>query len=214
MGGGFCERHGPFDPPHRTCPFCARESDQRRTFGPPQRTVPASGSQPRPEPPATPPQEKTGEDEFVRQTVEPDRETNVTEMVPRPEIESDGGVKLAGEMERPPLGWLVIKDPLEKRGRTIPIQPNQTIGREGDIRWDDPRLSRLHARLTLELPRDWFDETSQNADDLKPVFYLWPFAPTNPVYINGQEVRGATALHENDEIRLGDTLLVFKLLMD
>ncbi len=20
-GGGFCERHGPFDPPHRTCPF-------------------------------------------------------------------------------------------------------------------------------------------------------------------------------------------------
>jgi pSer/pThr/pTyr-binding forkhead associated (FHA) protein len=46
------------------------------------------------------------------------------------------------------------------------------------------------------------------------VFHLWPFGPTNPVYINGRQVRGATPLVENDEIRLGDTLFVFKVLAD
>lgn len=25
MSGGFCERHGPFDPPHEVCPYCAME---------------------------------------------------------------------------------------------------------------------------------------------------------------------------------------------
>jgi len=105
-----------------------------------------------------------------------------------------------------PLGWLIVKAPLEKRGTILPVQANQIIGREGDLRWDDPRLSRHHARLTLEPPAD--------APDEAPVFHLWPFGTTNPVYINGQEIRGATPLRENDEIRLGDTLFVFKMLLD
>ena len=94
----------------------------------------------------------------------------------------------------------------ERRGEIVRIKPNQSIGREADIRWDDPRLSRQHARLTLEPPED--------DPDADPVFFLWPYAPTNPVYINGREIRGATPLHENDEIRLGDTLFGFKVLMD
>ena len=59
QGGGFCERHGPFDAPHRTCPFCALEADQRRAYGPPSVTVPSQAASPDvkrdiPEPPPAP----------------------------------------------------------------------------------------------------------------------------------------------------------------
>jgi hypothetical protein len=105
-----------------------------------------------------------------------------------------------------PLGWLVVKEPVERRGQVLPVRANQVIGRSGDVQWDDPRLSRQHARLTFEAPEETPDDP--------PVFHLWPFGPANPVYINGREIRGATPLHENDEIRLGGTLFVFKVLVD
>ncbi len=182
QGGGFCERHGPFDPPHRTCPYCALEDDQRRLYGPP------------PEAPA--------EDEvFEREVIEPDEPLGLTEVAPVDVIEDE-----ALPDEGHPLGWLVVKQPAEKRGTILSIGPNQSIGREADIRWDDPGLSRQHARLTLEPP--------EGAPEAQPVFHLWPFAPTNPVYINEREIRGATPLRENDEIRLGNTLFVFKTLTD
>ena len=62
MSGGFCERHGPFDPPHETCPYCAMESG---VSGPAPRGVktspsPRGGVQPFPggasSPPPPPPQ--------------------------------------------------------------------------------------------------------------------------------------------------------------
>lgn len=209
-GGGFCERHGPFDPPYTECPYCALEVKQRRAYGPPPSTVPHGGAD-RPAAPA--------DEEFVRETVEPDAEPeldaepavdpSLTELVPRVPAEPEPPAEPVPEVvEGPPapVGWLVVKEPPERRGEIIRIKPNQSIGREADIRWDDPRLSRQHARLTLEPPED--------DPDADPVFFLWPYAPTNPVYINGHEIRGATPLHENDEIRLGDTLFVFKVLMD
>jgi pSer/pThr/pTyr-binding forkhead associated (FHA) protein len=104
------------------------------------------------------------------------------------------------------LGWLVVKEPVERRGAILPIRANQIIGRSGDVQWDDPRMSRQHARLTYEPAPD--------QPDAPPVFHLWPFGPANPVYINDQEIRGATPLRENDVIRLGSTLFVFKLLVD
>jgi hypothetical protein len=36
----------------------------------------------------------------------------------------------------------------------VRVQANQIIGRNGDLQWDDPRLSRQHARLTLEPSED------------------------------------------------------------
>jgi hypothetical protein len=38
-----------------------------------------------------------------------------------------------------------VREPRERRGALLPIKPNQTIGRDADVRWDDPRLSRVHA---------------------------------------------------------------------
>jgi hypothetical protein len=191
MGGGFCEKHGPFDPPHQTCPFCAREDQQRRAYGPPD-------AAPAPEV-AVEVEAEVDATGFRRQTVEPAQQADATEVVPRPENGAD-------QSERVPLGWLIVKEPDEHRGAVLAVRPNQTIGRRGDVQWDDPRISRQHARLTFEVPED--------APDDPPMFHLWPFGPANPVFINGREIRGATPLHENDEVRLGQTLFVFKALLD
>jgi hypothetical protein len=194
QGGGFCEIHGPYDPPHLVCPYCAMQDEQRKLYGPP-------GGTPL-RPPAERPPDSATETDFVRQTVEPEVVPNLTELVSRPPSDLD-----EAENALPPiLGWLIVKEPAERRGEIIPIRANQIIGREGDIRWEDPKLSRHHARLTLEPPGDMPEEG--------PLFHVWPFGPTNPVVINGREIRGATPLRENDEIRLGDTLLVLKLLAD
>jgi hypothetical protein len=201
-GGGFCDKHGPFDPPHRTCPYCAIERERQRAYSPP--AEPDSAPAARNAPP-------TG---FVRQTVEPpppdvkpEPRPGVTEIVPRRSLDPEP----PAEDEAPPappdlLGWLIVKEPAAQRGVALTVRANQIIGREGDVRWDDPRLSRQHARLTVEPSAEFPDDP--------PVFHLWPFGTTNPVFVNGQEIRGATPLHENDQVRLGDTLFVFKVLTD
>jgi hypothetical protein len=252
-GGGFCERHGPFDPPHTTCPYCAWESDERNAFGPPENTAPSSSvagpeqagvhdpADITAEPDATNPQghEARGDvpedaapdedvaddaaddaqvdDEFVLSTYEPEphspadakrASSNVTEVAPRGEMLPEHWEE-EDDTERAPLAWLVVKLPVRRRGAVLPIRPNQSIGREGDIQWDDPRLSRQHAKFTLESPH------AADPDVYAlPVFHIWPFGPTNPVFVNGTPIRGATPLHENDEITLGNTLFVFKVLLD
>ncbi len=219
QGGGFCALHGPFDPPYQECPYCVMDREQRRTFGPPfEAAVPAAG----PANPAAAAVEAVPESGgFVRQTVEPEVPQNAPQNAPQSAPQSAAGGNLTEMLPRripveepeangvdhtPLLAWLVVKKPAEQRGVVLPVRANQIIGREGEVRWDDPRLSRQHARLTVE-PR-------ADAPDGPPVFHLWPFGTTNPVYINGQEIRGATPLVENDEIRLGDTLFVFKVLID
>lgn len=188
QGGGFCERHGPFDPPHRVCPYCVIEDEQRRLYGPPPEI-------------AAPPAALVASKSLLQDAPAPEDEDSYTALAPQDEPEAD-------ESDAPatPLGWLVVKRPAGQRGTILTLAPNQSIGREGDIRWEDPGLSRQHARLTLEPP--------EGAPDAPPAYHLWPFAPTNPVFINGREIRGATPLRENDEIRLGNTLFVFKSLID
>ncbi len=197
-GGGFCARHGPFDPPNQTCPYCALEEAQRRAYGPPAGTA---------QPPLPAEGERT---HVIPRPPSPEEAPAPTEAIPREEAAAVGATpaEAAPLPEAPltPLGWLVVKWPLARRGEIVPVRANQIIGREGDVRWDDPRLSRQHARVTLEPPHDDPQST--------PVFHLWPFGTTNPVFINGQEIRGATPLRENDEIQLGETWFVFKLLPD
>lgn len=206
QGGGFCDKHGPYDPPYRACPYCTREQEQRRAYGPPG-VEPAQNDDRLPAPDQWAVVEEP-DVEFVRATIEPviepepvSAQPEQTEMAPRSQDEPAAD---AGPIA--PLGWLVVKHPADQRGTILPVRANQIVGREGDVQWDDPRLSRQHARFTLEPPA--------GAPDDPPVFHLWPFGTTNPVFINGQEIRGATPLAENDEIHLGDTLFVFKMLLD
>jgi hypothetical protein len=218
-GGGFCDIHGPYDPPHRSCPFCALEGDERQVFGPPQATRPSTPSEP--VSPAPPMPELTevrpldAADELL--APDDDQAPDAPDAVDAPGV--IGAPSVIGAEAAPaddevpgddepslPLGWLVVKEPVERRGVILPVHHNEIIGRQGDVQWYDPRLSRQHARVTVE--------PAEDDPDGPPVFHLWPFAPTNPVFINGVTVRGATPLHENDEIRLGDTLFVFKVLTD
>lgn len=221
-GGGFCDKHGPFDPPHTSCPFCAIEREERQAFGPPEATRPAAAQTINDIEAAAPPDapdagvpaeadadaDNAGDDrDFVRQTVEPESDGSVTEVAPRPDVPPEA-LEHGPDADDPggPVGWLVVKEPVEQRGTALTVRANQIIGRAGDVRWPDPRLSRQHARLTFEPPEDDPDSAA--------VFHLWPFGPTNPVYVNGAAIRGATPVHENDEITLGNTLFVFKVLLD
>ncbi len=212
-GGGFCPKHGPFDPPHTSCPFCAREDPQRRAFGPPPLPSYRPRTRPRPEKQDGAPDDRKQEappDEFHRETVEPEG-PQVTEVAP---AQAPDGTALEApplaEGQRLPLGWLIVKEPPDRRGEVLAVKHGQIIGREGDLRWIDPKLSRQHARFTIEP----VGETSGARLSGTLAFHLWPFAPTNPVIINGKTVRAATPLNENDEILLGDTLFVFKTITD
>ncbi|MBN1678655.1 MAG: FHA domain-containing protein [Anaerolineae bacterium] len=252
-GGGFCELHGPYDPPHTTCPYCKLAEQQRHAYGPPPGSVDdpvmvaapaeaadsaaddafnggldggdemansnlddlqeaAQGTPPRPVNAVVtiPPDDSLNvglDDDFIIETVEPDAGPDAGLTAIAPLSIPDEQIRAGDDSQPlPPLGWLVVKYPLKRRGTILPVRANQSIGREGDIRWDDSHLSRQHVRLTVEPPQD--------DPDSPPLFHLWPFGPTNPVFINGEEVRGATPLVENDEIRLGNTLFVFKVLTD
>jgi hypothetical protein len=95
-----------------------------------------------------------------------------------------------------PLAWLIIADG-PRRGHMLKIVPGQTIGRKGaDIVWDDPKISRLHARITLE----------------DGAFYVWDFGTPNGTYVNGERIRSATPIQENDTLKMGETTFVLKTL--
>jgi len=57
-------------------------------------------------------------------------------------------------------------------------------------------VSNPHAKITLE------DET----------YVLWDFGSKNGTTVNDERIRAATELKENDVIKIGDTVMVLKVL--
>jgi hypothetical protein len=102
------------------------------------------------------------------------------------------------------LAWLVVVYPIEKRGMMIELGPNTIIGRgrEADIRWEDERLSRRHARFWLGL--------DQQAN--KPAYFITPLEARKAVEVNQVAITSSLRLYENDQVLLGDTLFVVKIL--
>ncbi|PJF22369.1 MAG: hypothetical protein CUN56_06320 [Phototrophicales bacterium] len=96
------------------------------------------------------------------------------------------------------LCWLVIREPRNKRGTILAIKPDQIIGRgrEAHIRLEDPRMSRVHARFTLE----------------EAGFVIWDAGARNGIYLNGEKLSHSAVLHENDQLQMGETIFVVKLL--
>ncbi|HET6430240.1 MAG TPA: ATP-binding protein [Phycisphaerae bacterium] len=87
----------------------------------------------------------------------------------------------------------VIQGP--DKGRTIPLRDSEAlIGREGDtLRLSDSTVSRRHARLSREKGR-WFIEDLGSA---------------NGTFLNSARITRPARLHVGDQIRCGQTLLVF-----
>lgn len=113
-----------------------------------------------------------------------------------------------GEASRLPLMWLFVSQPTASRGAILAVSPDAVLGRgkTAHIQWHDPRISREHARFTLEPDTD--------APAPHPLhFYIWPLKAKHGVIVNGEVIRGAKRLKENDEIKLGDTVFVVKILL-
>lgn len=105
-----------------------------------------------------------------------------------------------------PLAYLFIKEPRPRFGRYFVVRDNATIGRapHHQLRLDDPRVSDPHGRLRLE----------KDPDTGNPAFVLYDFGSINHTYVNGERVMGMVVLRENDHIKIGGYLFVFKALMD
>ena len=65
-----------------------------------------------------------------------------------------------------------------------------------DLPIDDPKVSNPHAKFTVE-------------DDQ---FVIWDFGSKNGTFVNGERIRAATPLEENDTIKMGDMIFVLKTL--
>jgi hypothetical protein len=185
VGGGFCDIHGPYDPPHTSCPYCAQGSSRPEPPPALDDELPTEFPQQRRGAAAAPLGGEYGEDEEMTQW--PARRT--------PDFDDDF-TEIDAPADTGPIAWLVIAEG-PRRGHVIKIQPGASIGRKGaDIVWNDPKISRMHARITLE------DED----------FHIWDFGTANGTYVNGERIRAATLVRENDAIKMGDTTFVLKVL--
>lgn len=115
--------------------------------------------------------------------------------------------RLAPEDTKPPQGErrpALVSLRGELLAVSIPLERDQvTLGRalEADVRVNDPRASRLHARVTTE--RDPLNgEVRCRLKDL---------SSTNGTLVNGQLIN-EVALNEGDKIEIGDHLFRFDLL--
>jgi hypothetical protein len=99
--------------------------------------------------------------------------------------------------------WLIVSNPEEHRGTVLPIAENTLIGRHGDIPWQDPRMSREHARFTI---------LSDPNNPEREIFAVEPIKDRNGTVVNGHKISAATPLRENDVIIMGDTRFVVKVL--
>jgi len=87
----------------------------------------------------------------------------------------------------------------------IPLDRNEiTLGRalEADIRINDPRASRLHARISVV-----------HEADAPPTYRIADLGSTNGTLLNGRPVTEAV-LQDGDKVTIGEHLLRFELLDD
>lgn len=200
-GEGFCDRHGPYDASLAQCPYCARER------GLPQAPPPLDdeletdpwGGRERPVGGGTRSYEVDDEEvtEWPRQRRESwEDDEELTEWPSRRQGDWDDDETVVERAETGLLGFLIIKEGM-RRGQVHRIRHGTTIGRrEAKIILRDPKVSRSHAKFTVE-------------DDQ---FHIWDFGSENGTFVNGKQIREATSLQENDTIKVGDTAFVLKTL--
>jgi hypothetical protein len=100
------------------------------------------------------------------------------------------------EVTTPVLGLLWAREGM-RRGKYYPIKNGTVIGRkEGDLILDDPKVSGTHAKFRIENDQ----------------FVIWDMASANGTMVNGERIREATILEENDQIKIGESVFVIKLL--
>jgi predicted component of type VI protein secretion system len=101
-------------------------------------------------------------------------------------------------IEAPLADLVVVSSPGLCPGQSFPLRPcKQRLGRGGaDICLPDQTISREHAVI-------WYDDG---------VFYLQDDVSFGGTYLNGQRIVAPSRLVDGDELRLGETLFVFRIL--
>ena len=195
---GFCPTHGPYDARYGACPFCQRSgagagggSDDTRVYSGSGRV---SGDVD-----DLPTEVGWMRDEKRGATPSDDETTHVP--VRRRVSAAGGRVDDLDDTEleirvQGLLGWLIVKRG-QRRGQVFTVRLGSTIGRKGtDIVLNDPKVTRLHSKIGIR------DNQFVVADVLSE----------NGTYVNGERIQGERVLAENDEVRIGDTVLVLKVL--
>ena len=194
----FCNQHGPYDSSLDACPYCSNQRPKAPTplsedeleteLGYGQETAPTI-------PPG-------GFDEGEAETEIPARRAKRGILDFEEEEETELGRISREDVTElevtvgAPLGMLWVKEG-PRRGRFYPILHGTVIGRkEGDLIVNDPKVSSVHAKITIDNEQ----------------FVIWDFGSSNGTYVNGEKIREARILEENDLIKIGDTVFVIKLL--
>ncbi len=195
-----CPLHGPYDASLGQCPICS--GGLQRPVAPhplDEEDMPTDiGARPLPN------QGRWGGDDEGPTEIGPSRRNNarfldldseeVTELG-RVHVQDDV-TELEFEKDTGPQAILWVKEG-NRRGRVYKVTNETIIGRrDATLILDDPKVSSIHAKFTFE-------------DDQ---FVLWDFGSKNGTFVNGERIRAATALKENDVIKIGDTVFVLKVL--
>jgi len=104
----------------------------------------------------------------------------------------------SGQDDPPVADLIVVSSPGMYPGESFSLRPcKQRLGRGNvDIVLEDPSVSREHAVV-------WYDDG---------VYYLQDDVSGTGTILNGRRATGACRLIDGDELLLGDTRLVFRML--
>jgi hypothetical protein len=193
----FCPDHGAYDAALGECPECALEQQG------PRAVTSQTEDDLRTELPRKPSQasridlDRSGVDATAYSS---GRFLDDMTILPRRDEDDEEDFTTVESPEEVPasdlLGLLWVKIGPE-RGRIYEIKHGVSIGRrEGQIRLNDDKVSKRHATLTIE----------------EDQFVIWDLATSNGTYVNGTKIRAATPLKENDQVKIGSTLFVVKVL--
>jgi hypothetical protein len=191
-----CPQHGPYDSSYGTCPYCGGSTRGRQAPAPLEDDLPTDlgggygggGA--------------VGYDEEGPTEIGPGRRASGRILDADDEESTQLGRGYRDDVTEIDAVSSVVQAILwvkegQRRGQIYKIKGDSIIGRsEGQIVLDDPKVSNPHAKLVIEN-----DE-----------YVLWDFGSRNGTFVNGERIRAATVLKENDTIKLGDRIFVLKIL--
>jgi hypothetical protein len=194
-----CAKHGPYDASHGSCPYCQAEAGGGRPVAPPsldEDDLPTDLGAAPPSPYRYDEDEPTDLGVAHRGGAKFLDDDEITDLGRGRAL--DQTELYEEDEETGPLGILWLKEG-RRRGRIYKIKDGTVVGRdEGDLTLpDDRKVSNPHARFRV-------DEDEQ--------FVLWDFGSRNGTFVNGDKITAATVLEENDEVKIGETVFVIKIL--
>ena len=182
MPNRTCTIHGQYDEIYAICPKCAGAASDGPTIGPTGAGVPTDLE-------TLPPRgNRSGQGTAGTSTIPP-----------RSGGSSGVGTIVEGLQETGLLGWLIVKEaPSMRRGHVLTLKPNVLYGRgtSAGFTVPDDKMSEIHARIQRV-------EASWKITDT---------GSTNGTHVNGKKIKETTALQENDEIKMGSSVFILKIL--